>query len=198
MSEQQEPRAGLARTLRRLAEQWPALVGLTVVWVLLWGDLSWANLIAGVLLGAVVVAVFPLPPIRTEAGFRLVPFCVLVGRFVADLVVASFQVAWMALRPGRVPQGGLVRVELRNPDDIFLALTAVLATLVPGTLVVESRRRTGLVFVHVLDAEGSGGADGVRRSILELEERVLRAFAAADVLERCGIDRRPGRTEVDA
>jgi multicomponent Na+:H+ antiporter subunit E len=195
------PRRRGAFRLRSLVVQWPAVLLLAAVWVLLWGDVSWANVLAGLGLGALVVVVFPLPPVVADTRFRLVPFAVLAGRFVGDLVLASFQVAWTALRPGRTPQGALVQVRLRNPDDAFLTLTTVLSSLVPGSLVVEVRRRTGLVYVHVLDIESAGGPAGVRRDILRLEERVLRALASDDVLERCdvagpGSSRRRGAGEV--
>lgn len=173
--------------VRSLRTQWPALVLLAGVWVLLWGDLSWANVLAGLALAALVVVVFPLPPVEAHTRFRLVPFGALAGRFVTDLVVASFQVAWTAVRRGPAPQGAVVEVQLRNPADVFLTLTAVLSSLVPGSLVIETRRRTGMVFLHVLDIDGSGGASGVRRDILRLEERVLRALASDDVLDRCGV-----------
>ncbi|GAA1977730.1 Na+/H+ antiporter subunit E [Isoptericola halotolerans] len=177
--------------LRRALVQWPAVVLLTGVWVLLWGDVSWANLVGGAALAVVVVTLFPLPPVRTEATFRPVAVGRLVVSFAADLFVASFQVAWLALRPGPVPQGAVVQVRLHNPDDVFLTVTAVLATLVPGSLVVETSRRRGTLFLHVLDVEGSGGVEGVRRHVQQLEERVLRAFAAAAVLERTGVAVRP-------
>lgn len=178
---------GVRRWVRRPATQWPAVLLLAAVWVLLWGDVSWANVIAGLVLAVVVVVVFPLPPVKADATFRFVPFCRLAGRFVADLVVASLQVAWTAVRPGSVPRGAIVRVPLRDAGDVFLTLTAVLATLVPGTLAVETSRQSGCLFLHVLDLDGSGGADGVRRSTQDLEERVLRALAGDAVLERCGL-----------
>lgn len=189
MSEQ--PRRRELRGLRRLVVQWPAVVVLAIIWVMLWGDLSWANVLAGLGLGIVLVLVFPLPPIASDGRFRLVPFLSLAVRFVWDLFLASFEVAWIALRPGASPRGAVVKVQLRNPDDVFLTATAVLSTLVPGSLVVETRRRTGEVFLHVLDIEGSGGADGVRADIQLLEERLLRAFAGNAVLERYGISARP-------
>ncbi|WP_402463019.1 Na+/H+ antiporter subunit E [Isoptericola aurantiacus] len=185
-------RRRLGRRLHRFTWQWPAVVALTVVWVLLWGDLSWGNVVGGALLAALVVLVFPLPRIETRATLRPLALAALMRRFVTDLVVASFEVAWMALRPGPLPRGAVVEVRLRNPDDVFLTLTAVLSTLVPGSLVVEARRRTGQVFLHVLDIEHSGGPEAVRADVLDLEERVLRALAPADVLARCGLTARRG------
>ncbi|MCA5892015.1 Na+/H+ antiporter subunit E [Isoptericola sp. NEAU-Y5] len=188
------PRRRTVRTVRGIVAQWPAIAVLAAIWVLLWGDLSWANVIAGALLAVLIMVVFPLPPVAAQGRFRLGPFLVLAGRFVADLVVASFHVAFMALRPRYVPRGAVVVVQLRNPDDVFLTITAVLSTLVPGSLVVEAQRRTGLVYLHVLDIEDSGGVEGVRRNVLQLEERVLRAFASDDVLAQCDVPQPGGRT----
>lgn len=177
--------------LRRALAQWPGVVGLALVWVMLWGDVSWANVLGGGVIGLVVLVVFPLPSIGFRGRLRPLPLLNLVARFVADLVVASFQVAFLALRPGYTPKGAVVQVCLRNPDDFFLTMTAVLSTLVPGTLVMETRRQTGLVYMHVLDIERFGPADQVREDILALEERVLRTFAPDDVLVRCGLKDAP-------
>ncbi|MGF0115275.1 Na+/H+ antiporter subunit E [Promicromonospora sp. Marseille-Q5078] len=190
------PRRRPARLLRRLGSQWHALVLLTLVWVMLWGDLSWANVLAGALIGVVVVILFPLPPITMHGTVRPGRAAVLAGRFVADLFVASFQVAWAALRPGPTPHGAIVAVRLRNPEDAYLTITAVMSSLVPGSLVVEARRSTGVVYLHVLDIDGSGGPEAVRRHTLALEERVLRAFASDVVLARCGLA--PGAPALEA
>lgn len=176
-----------AHLVRRLGSQWHALVLLTVVWVLLWGDLSWANVIAGAVIAVAVVTMFPLPAIDMHGTVRPWRAVVLVARFVADLFVASFEVAWKAVRPGPTPHGAIVAVRLRNPEDAYLTITAVMSSLVPGSLVVEARRSTGVVYLHVLDIDGSGGAEAVRRDTLDLEERVLRAFASDAVLARCGL-----------
>ena len=173
--------------LRRLGSQWHALVLLTAVWVMLWGDLSWANVIAGALIAVAVVTMFPLPAIDMQGTVRPWRAVVLAGRFVADLFVASFEVAWKALRPGATPHGAIVAVRLRNPEDAYLTITAVMSSLVPGSLVVEARRSTGVVYLHVLDIDGAGGPEAVRRDTLALEERVLRAFASDAVLARCGL-----------
>ena len=151
------------------------------------GGLRSRALLGLVALAVFLVVVFPLPPIVSDGRFRLVPFLALAGRFLSDLVVASFRVAWMALRRGPPPDGAVVQVRLRNSQDVYLTLTAVLSTLVPGSLVIETRRSTGTLFLHVLDLEGSGGVDGVRRDILALEARVLRALASDEVLARCGL-----------
>ncbi|MFI2105036.1 Na+/H+ antiporter subunit E [Isoptericola sp. NPDC019693] len=176
-----------ADLLRRLGSQWHALVLLTAVWVMLWGDLSWANVIAGAVIASAVVMLFPLPVVEMNGTVRPWRAVVLVARFVSDLFAASFEVAWKAVRPGPPPHGAIVAVRLRNPEDAYLTITAVMSSLVPGSLVVEARRDTGVVYLHVLDIDGSGGPEAVRRDTLDLEERVLRAFASSAVLARCGL-----------
>ncbi|MBE1877770.1 Na+/H+ antiporter subunit E [Myceligenerans sp. TRM 65318] len=158
-----------------------------LLWVLLWGDLSWANVVSGAVLGALVAVAFPLPSLGTAATIRPGALVHLLGRFVTDLVLASFQVAWTAVRPSAPPRGGLVEVPLRTTSELFVATTASLSSLVPGTLVVDLDRAGPTLHVHVLDLTGSGGPGAVRDATLALEERLLRAFAPQAELVRAGL-----------
>ena len=45
-------------------------------------------------------------------------------------------------------------------------------------LVVEARRSTHTLFLHVLDARDQDGVDSMRRQVLALERRVVQAFGA--------------------
>ncbi|MBE7701839.1 Na+/H+ antiporter subunit E [Oerskovia sp. Sa1BUA8] len=176
----------------RLTAQWRTVVWLTVVWVMLWGDLSWGNVIAGVLLASLLITFMPLPSIATSGTVRPWPLLVLVSRFVADLVVASFQVSIQAFRFRHTPHGAVVGVRLRNPSDIYMTITSELSSLVPGSLVIEAHRLTGMVYLHVLDLDAAGGADKIRQDTLDLEARVLRAFASNDELKAAGLYDHPG------
>ena len=176
------------RRARRLTALWPTAVMGAVLWVFLWGDVSWANVLGGAALGAFVGLAFPLPGTPdTGATFRPGAVLRLLGRFVTDLVLASFQVAWSALVPGRRARGGLVTVRLRTGSELVLAATAALTSLVPGTLVIDLDRSARTVRVHVLDLAGAGGPAAVRDSTLALEARLLRAFAPRAELERVGL-----------
>ena len=44
-----------------------AIVWLTAVWVFLWGDLSWGNVVNGVLLAFCVHVAFPMPTVARRA-----------------------------------------------------------------------------------------------------------------------------------
>ena len=158
--------------------QLSALIWLTVVWVALWGDLSAFNVVTGFLVAVVVCLVFPLPGLRLDLRIRPLRLGWLVGRFLADVVVASAQVAWTTLQFHRQPRNAVIEVRLRTPSDIVLTVVAEMTSLVPGSLVVEARRSTHTLFLHVLDARDQSGADRMRRDVLALERRVVRAFGA--------------------
>lgn len=152
-----------------------SLVWLTLVWVVLWRDVSLANVVGGLTVAVGVALVFPLP--RLRLGGRVHPWhlAVLLARFLYDVVVASLQVAWLTLRWGRQPRSALVAVEMRGESDLVLTLVVELMTLVPGTLAVEAHRHTHTLFLHILDL-GDADVDTWRRRALEQERRVLRAL----------------------
>ncbi|WP_028045605.1 Na+/H+ antiporter subunit E [Cellulomonas sp. URHE0023] len=170
--------------------QWPTILWLTVVWVLLWGDLSVGNVLAGLVIGLLVTNGLRMAPIDFHGRLRPIGIVRLFARFAADLVRASFEVSLIALRPGYQTRGAVIGVQLRSHSDLYLTLTAELASLVPGSLVVEAHRLTGKLYLHVLDVRQSGGIEAARRSVLDQEERVLRAFASDEELEAAGLRRR--------
>lgn len=158
------------------ALQLPALVWLTAVWVALWGELSWFVLGCGVLVAVIVCLVFPLP--RLPMGLRIHPvhLCWLVVHFLGDVVIASAHVAWTTLQLRRTPRNAVIEIDLRTESDLILTVVAEMVSLVPGSLVVEARRSTHTLFLHVLDARDQAGVDKMRRQVDALERRVARAL----------------------
>jgi multicomponent Na+:H+ antiporter subunit E len=152
------------------------LAWLTVVWVALWGDLSAFNLVSGLLVAVVVCLVFPLPRLQLHLRVRPLRLGWLVLHFLADVVTASAQVAWITLQLHRQPRNAVIEVQLRTPSDFVLTMVAEMTSLVPGSLVVEARRSTHTLFLHVLDAQNRAGVDKMRREVLALERRVVLAF----------------------
>lgn len=163
--------------------QWKTLLGLTVVWVLLWGELSAANVASGLIVSAFVIMVFPAPPVGFAGRARPVGLLLLAGHFVADLVVASAQVSAQALRFGQPPVSAVVNVHLRTSSDLYLTLTAQIISLIPGSVVVEARRSSSTLFLHVLGVRDSADVERARARALRQETRVLRALGSAAELE---------------
>lgn len=149
------------------------------------------------LLGGVVVAVavqwaFPLPRVQGRWTLRPRETLVLLSRFVADLVRAGVQVSWIVVSNRKV-DNAILRVDLRSADPVHLTVVSAMTSLVPGSFVVRVDRLVGRIYIHVLDVEGQGGIEAVRRSVLDQEERILRAFLRPADLRSFGLGGRPGR-----
>ncbi|MBM7081680.1 Na+/H+ antiporter subunit E [Micromonospora sp. SCSIO 07396] len=168
----------------RRRDQLIALGWLVVVWNLLWGNFSPANLLAGLLVSGAVLVFFPLPPVSFGGRLRPRALLRLAGVFVVELVSASIHVAAIAVRPGFRPRGAIIGVRLRVRTDLNLALTAELLSLVPGTLIVEVDRDAGVLYVHVLDVRSPADLTGSRDRILAVEERIVRAVGSAAELRQ--------------
>lgn len=158
--------------------QWTVVLWLVVVWVLLWGGLSVANVVWGVVVAIVVCVVFPLAPLRMSVRVRPHWLLWVVVRFLWDVVVASWQVAVKTLQLGRQPRNAVIEVDLRTDSDFVLTVVAEMVSLVPGSLVVEARAATHTLFLHVLDVGDRAGADEFRQQVFALERRVVLALGA--------------------
>lgn len=174
--------------------QWRMSVVTAAIWVLLWGDLSLANLVSGFLLGVLITWVFPLPPIEQHGRFRLWPWMRMTAILLADLVRSSFVVAAQAFHFGHTMRNAVVRVELRTHSDLYLTLTSELVSLVPGSLVLEARRQESVLYVHVMDVRSDDDVPAARRNVLEAENRVVRSFGSD---EEIGAVREAGPVPVD-
>ncbi|HEX6947743.1 MAG TPA: Na+/H+ antiporter subunit E [Acidimicrobiia bacterium] len=168
---------------------WGTVFWVALLWVLLWGDIHPGNILAGALIGVVVQELLPLP--RVPYSGRIHPWYLLklVLRFFTDLIVASFQVAAIALDPRRLPRGAVIGVQTRSASDLYLTLTAQITTLVPGSVVVEAIRSNGMLYVHFIDVDFQGGVEGMRQGVLATEARVMRAIASDDELAQARVSR---------
>lgn len=167
------------RPARLRGLQLSAVVWLTLVWVALWGDLSAANVLGGLVVALVVCLVLPLPPLRMDLNVRPLRLGWLVLHFLGDVVVASAEVMWLTMKFRRQPLNAVIEVDLRTRSDFVLTIVAEMVSLVPGSLVVEARRSTHTLFLHVLDARDMAGVDKMRRQVFALERRVVLALGAA-------------------
>ncbi|MBA8795998.1 multicomponent Na+:H+ antiporter subunit E [Friedmanniella endophytica] len=168
-----------AARLRARRPQPSLVIVCALTWVLLWGSLSVANLIVGALLGVVIGLVFPMPVIDTPGRLRPLGVAAAAGRLLVDLVRSSGAVLVTVLRFGRTPRNAVVRVQLRSRSDLYLAQTAELVTLVPGSLVIEARRSSSTLYLHVMDVRSDADLERTRADVLAAEERVIRAFGSA-------------------
>lgn len=165
----------------RLRHQLPLLVWLVVVWNLLWGTFSWANLLSGAAVALVVTTLLPLPAVEASGRFRPLAALRFVGRFLVDLLISSVEVSWLAFRPGR-HRSAIITVQLRTDSDLLLTMITEALCLVPGSIVIDLDRETRTVAVHLLSVPDLAAVEDQRAEVLATEERVVRAFgSAADI-----------------
>ncbi|MFD7431910.1 Na+/H+ antiporter subunit E [Streptomyces sp. NPDC059818] len=168
---------------RRRVLDLPLIAWLTVIWVLLWSGLHWANVLTGAVVAVAVCLAFPLP--KVDLGLRLHPWGILrlAGFLLYDMYTSGVRVT-RQIFGSRPHRAAVIAVPLRCRSDLMLTATAVAVSNVPGGSVVEVRRATATVFLHVLDAGRPAELDAARRSVWRLEELTVRAFGTRDEIAR--------------
>lgn len=165
------------------------IVWLTVVWVLLWGDITWANVVNGVLLSYFVCIAMPLPRAVSDWTVRPLAVVRLVVAFLWDALMGAIHVAEVAVRKAP-PEPAIIRVQLRTSSEVVLSTVAGMITLVPGSVAIEVHRLTSVLYFHVFDVRGDNPQERIeemRRVVLRQEERVMRAFMPKRALEAAGM-----------
>lgn len=168
--------------MRRLTGHPFLLLWLTAVWVGLWGSVSPANVLGGLAVAALLLAVLPLPEVPREAGVRLGPLAQLLVVFAWELVKASATVVLQVLRPGGLRQA-VFAVPVPGLSDRLLTLLANAVSLTPGTLALEVDRPRSVLYVHALNVPaGPNAIEDVRHSIVRLERLAVRALGTRECL----------------
>ncbi len=164
------------------------MVGLVLIWMALWGSYSLIVILLGVAVSALILLLFPLPTMDFRFGLHPWRMVVLLATFLWDVVVASVQVGWLAIRP-RLPQPEVTTVQLESDSDLLEALTALAVSLVPGSLIVDADSHDRTLTIHVLDAERrpmTDFADQVRA-----QERRIRLALGDDDVTVAAVRRNP-------
>jgi multicomponent Na+:H+ antiporter subunit E len=154
------------------------VVWLTLLWVLLWGDVSAANVLGGLAVAVVVVVVARDVSTARPTGMRFRPLAALrfAGHFLVELVKANLVLAWEIVTPRNRIHTGIVAVELPGASDGLVTIVADAVTLTPGTLTVEVRREpVPVLFVHVLHLRA---VEDVRADVHRLRDLAERAFGS--------------------
>ncbi|KRF43184.1 hypothetical protein ASH01_15345 [Terrabacter sp. Soil811] len=173
------PREPESPRRRRRVLQPRAVATIALAWVLLWDRVTWGNVVNGVLVGLLVTYAFPLPSIEFQGRLRPHRVLLLVAHFLVDLVGASWQVMRLAFGR-RSPRNAVIEVQLRSRSDFYLTLTAELVALVPGSVVVDARRSTSVLYLHLLDVRGESAIEAQRAHVLAIERRVVRALGSRE------------------
>jgi multicomponent Na+:H+ antiporter subunit E len=159
-------------------------IWLAVMWVLLWGDLTFVNVLTGVLAAVGIVVVFP-PWVTNDDPFvvRPLPALSFLVWFLKALVITNWTVAKEVLLPsGRGDiSTAIVAVPLKTLSGRLATVVANAITLTPGTLTVDARGRPAVLYVHFLTY---ADRESAIEEVEDLERRVVKAFGTAAEVER--------------
>jgi multicomponent Na+:H+ antiporter subunit E len=154
---------------------------LVAIWIALWGTPTVGNLLSGLVVVAVIFAVFPGGPGRLpaehEGSFRPLAALHYAVFFAWALVVATWDVALTVLGPRSKVAEAIVAVPLRSRSPVIATMVANSITLTPGTMTIEVHQRDDAIvlYVHVLGLED---ADAVRADGRDFERLAVRAFGS--------------------
>ncbi len=126
-------------------------VGLVVAWCALWGSFSPANVLSGLLVASVALAVGVVGSGR--GGVRIVPLARFAWLVVVDLVVSTATVVREVLTPTDHTEEGIIAVPLPPGCRQHLLLLYVAITVTPGTAVVAAESDGSVLYLHVLHCD---------------------------------------------
>ncbi|TYL53941.1 Na+/H+ antiporter subunit E [Agromyces mariniharenae] len=161
---------------RSVWRQLPLLIGLVALWLFLWDHVDTLTVVTGVILAIAVTRVLYLPPVLLSGRFNPWRGLLLGLRMMFDVVVASLQVAVLAVNPRWKPMNSIIAVQLLTRSDLVTTLTAEAISVVPGTVVVDIDRERGLLYLHALGTRTEADIERTRRGVLGTEERIVLAI----------------------
>jgi multicomponent Na+:H+ antiporter subunit E len=157
------------------------VVWLTTLWVLLWGDLTVPNLVAGVVIALVVVVIAWPTGTRFTASTSFHPVAALryLVYFAGQLVVSNLVVAREIVTPGNSLNRAIVAVPMHTASAGINTLVANCVTLTPGTITVDvsvpepGSAEMPTLYIHALHF---ADVESARRDVYRLERYAVAAF----------------------
>lgn len=144
---------------------------LLALWLVLWRDVSVANVLSGLVIAAVASGHLPW---KGQHGVRPVALVLLLGHFARRLIEANLVLAREVVTPTNKIQTGIVAVRLPDCSDLVVTMVANATSLTPGTLTLEISHHTEpVIYVHVLHLRS---VEEARADVLDLAARFAHAF----------------------
>ena len=161
-----------------------AVAGLVGVWLLGWGELSIANVLSGVVVALLVLALFPLGPIPERRGHTLRPLRTLhlLVYFFVELVRSNVAMTRDLLGKRERIRTGVLAYPLRVDSVALMTFLANVLALSPGIMPIEFDDAPGQPKVLYLHVTRMHERDRTVRKIARYEELALRAFGSPDEL----------------
>ncbi len=168
------------RIRRDILLQLPFMLWLVLLWLLLWHQFTPLAVVSGIVMAVFVTRVFRLPTVELLGRINLWHSLVFIVRFIAAVVMGAVRVTIQVFDFRRQPGAAIVEVPLRYADDIVTTHVAVTASLIPGSLVVESDRDRRTLYLHVIGVCSRDDVDRFRAEVLRWELRIVRAVGTPE------------------
>lgn len=162
--------------MRAIALRLSTVAALTAVWVLLWGRITAANIIGGITVAVVIMVLLPMPRVPVQGKAHPWPVLQLLGLFTWYLVASSIQLMWLAIKPGPLPQTGVLRVPVTIKSDLVLVLASSIVTLIPGSIVLEIDQVRRILYCHVIDVGSPRSVERFYHQVAQVQRLLVAAF----------------------
>lgn len=169
-------RRSLGRHLADRFRPW-FIFWLAVMWILLMGELTWANVAGGLALGVAITLLLPLPKLPTGGVTVDLPkLFVFLVRWVGELLVAAVQVSWLAVRPADPPKSAIFKVPMRLNSELALYFATCAYNLQPGGCVTDIDLANRTWTIHVLSAGTQKDVEKALADVDKLERSMIAIF----------------------
>jgi multicomponent Na+:H+ antiporter subunit E len=152
------------------------LCWLILVWTLLWGTVSAANILSGLAVALMITLLLPLPQVPVEGRVHPLSLMRLIVTVAYYLVLSSGQVAFLAVKPGPPPLSAVLRAHLAVKSDLVLALAVNIFNLIPGSIVLEIDQARRMLYMHVIDVGNERAVDRFYSLVNEVERLLVATF----------------------
>lgn len=163
---------------RGFIQQLVLLVSLVLLWLMLWDSITVVTVVTGIVLAFVITRVFYLPPVVLSGRFNVWHALVFGLWFLYSVLHASIEVAWYAFRRKAVGAGSVVACDLRTSSDLVLTLIADTASLIPGSIIIDSDRAMGMLYLHFLDCDSEEKVRKAKAQVYYIEELLIRTLGS--------------------
>jgi multicomponent Na+:H+ antiporter subunit E len=161
----------------RIARSLPVVIVCAGAWLLLHGEVTSANVLWGLVIGAALAVVFPIDGSALRHRLHPMALVKLIAFVLRELVVSSWMVIKVIIRPTpKALRAGVVRIRLEHDSPLTTTIVANSITMTPGTMTLTARVEPAELHVHVL---GLADVDEFRESVRALERRVVAALEPA-------------------
>jgi multicomponent Na+:H+ antiporter subunit E len=162
--------------MRRIALRAWVLCWLTLVWILLWGTVTAANILSGLAIALLITLLLPLPAVPVEGRLHPLSLVRLMVTVFYYLALSSVQVAWLAVKPGAPPLSAVLRAHVAVRSDLVLALAVNIFNLIPGSIVLEIDQARRMLYMHVIDVGSDRAANRFYKQVAEVERLLVSTF----------------------